>query len=142
MKITSVNLKKIFPGQIQFTNTTVGMEASVDEGEDPSDVLDKLKDKIESWHMANQIAEEARRVENAKEVTPWVHSKVTYNPMIDMPHPEEKTIQVSENQDPILRGINEAQSLEELAKYKTAAGNSGFMILYMNKVKELTNAIK
>jgi hypothetical protein len=149
MKITSVSYKKIFP-IAQFVNETIGIESTVDEGEDPSDVLEKLKEKITMWHLASEIAEQTKQKwDGAKMKMPYIDEpgqwksviEKTMMPIVgvDRPHPEEKTIQLSENQDPILRGINEAQSLEELAKFKQAATNSGFGIIYMNKVKELNN---
>lgn len=49
MRVTSVNYKKIFPGEIQFTNTTLGLEIEVNENENASDAFDLAKKTVEEW---------------------------------------------------------------------------------------------
>lgn len=50
MKIISINYKKIFPGEIQFTNTTLGLEIAINDGESPEAAFDLAKKTVDNWH--------------------------------------------------------------------------------------------
>ena len=138
MKVQSVSYKKIFPLQ-QFVNETIGIECSVDEGEDPSDVLDKAKEKIESWHMASRVAEEAKKrngltAEEYEVLTTPVHLKIK---------PYESPLKYDYNiQDEKLEiAIDNAKTVEELGALRPGLPVS-LHTVYMKKLTELTDKIK
>ena len=55
MKITSINYKKIFPGEIQFTNTTLGLEIAINDGESPEAAFDLAKRTVDGWHNGDHL---------------------------------------------------------------------------------------
>lgn len=49
MRVSTINYKKIFPGEIQFTNTTLGVEIEVNENENANDAFDLAKKTVDEW---------------------------------------------------------------------------------------------
>ena len=126
MKITNLIYERKY-STAPYENHTLTIGATIEEGEDTSEAFDQLKDKIESWHLANQIAEESK-----KRVVYDLEPVLTKNfetISIHEPTPEP---------DPTEIGIREATTMDELRPFKKAAMQNGLLIIYMNKMKKLT----
>lgn len=140
MKITTANYKKVYPGQVAYTTETAGFEASVDEGEDPNDVLEALKNKADMWFMSSRIAEEARQKQEQHKFT---YDEVKYNgnlyqAAITKPKtPEEINLQ----DEKIEIAIDNANTIEELGALRANLPVS-LNSMYMKKLNKLTNKIK
>jgi hypothetical protein len=139
MKVNLITYNKTF-NIGPYLNEKVGIECSVDEGEDPSDVLDKAKEKIESWHMASRVAEEAKQKE-------MEYGKVIYSdPILGMTdklpmsyHYPPTEINIQDEKKEI--SIENAKSIEELASLKKDLPTN-LMPNYIKKLTELTEKIK
>lgn len=139
MKFQSVSYKKIFPLQ-QFVNETIGIECSVDEGEDPSDVLDKAKEKIESWHMASRVAEEAKARESIFDLRQ--NSTPNYsNAINEVGKVIFGTKEINRQDEKKEISIENASTIEELATLKKDLPTN-LMPAYIKKLTDLTNEIK
>lgn len=141
MKVTSVSFKKIFP-IAQFINQTIGVEVSVDEGEDAGDALDFAKETVESWHMASQIADEAKKrngltAEEYRVLTTPVHLEV--KPW--QPPFKDVSGEINRNDEKIEIAIDNANTIEELGALRANLPVS-LNSMYMKKLNELTNKIK
>jgi hypothetical protein len=125
MKITSISYKKIFP-IAQFVNETIGIEIQVDEGDDPNRAFEIAKIRVGQW---------------ANEKTT---SGTENQTLIDRPHKDEiPVIQVngSKPNSYYEHCIHNSRTIEQLAEYKPELPKS-LMPNYMDKLKELTSAIK
>lgn len=114
MRVTTVSYKKIFPGEIQFTNTTLGLEIAVNEGENVSDAFDLAKRTVEEWM-------------NPRPLAPMFKSEIKYSE----PIPE-----INRNDEKIEIAIDNAQTIEELnALSKNLPVH--LMTTFVNKLTEL-----
>lgn len=120
MKINKVFYEKLFPTG-SFLNERIGMEASLDPGDDEQGALHSLKEKVEKFHKDS-------------------------NPLLDTVAPDQQPI-ISEKPIPadqriavIIADIYSCKELKVLESYKLMVkGNPELQAAYDQKFKELTN---
>jgi hypothetical protein len=135
MKIDRIHYQKVFPVGAYLTER-IGFEASLDEGENADQAVAQMRQMAEDIHKANNP-----------------HLYINGQRKIDLPHPEEASIQVSEPistpvelpdngkqqfsrpQKRVINLIESSKSLEDLAKFKDDAAKEGVMHVYAARVK-------
>ena len=123
MRITKVTYQKAFVVG-PYLQQRVGFEADVDDNEDIAECLSKLRHMAEDWD-GKQYIEGGR---------PWLMPPKT------SPSPvHETTTQVIDykEKENLEIAIDNATSLEDLAKLKEQAGKQGLIHPYMQKMNEL-----
>ena len=127
-KITSINYSKLY-ALGAFMNERIGVEATIDEGEDPKAVLQELKKLTNEFHF-----------ENNKELYEMKGTKVTDivegEPVIKV---DPKTSQVQS----IIKDISTVTDLVVLDSYKMIAKNNPeIQTAYDNQLKVLSNGLQ
>lgn len=122
MKITTISYKKIFPGQIAFTNETIGVEIQIDEGDDLDIAFQFAKHTVNLWH---------------REPNPD-HSAVVVNGIVyPAPVYPAQPVEINIQDEKKEISIENASTMEELAALKNGLPSS-LMPAYMDKLRQLT----
>jgi hypothetical protein len=140
MKITTISYKKLFP-TAPYENVQYGLEIQIDEGEDPDHAKQLAVLTVNRWHSEEMSKKEITiNPEYAHLLSGNKGFPNQFDDIFDKHHPlEVPVIQVDKgNVDPVLRGIREATNMDQLRPYKKAAMNSGLLVEYGVKMKELT----
>ncbi len=120
MKPDRINYQKTF-NLGNYCSERIGMEAQLDEGDNAEECLLELKKKVEMMHKVTNIPLEYGPIMPLTITTPQPI------PSIDYKAKEE-----------IEDAINDATSIEALAKTKEGASKYGLTTQYMDKLKSLT----
>lgn len=124
MKPDRINYQKTF-NLGNYTSERIGMEAQIDDGEDPQTKLLVLKNLVEDFHENNNPKEELHDFSIG-----GIQMQVPINQPI--PSIDRKAVERLE----IL--IDNASSVDELEKFKMDAYHWGIFEVYNNKLKQLS----
>lgn len=141
MKITTINYKKVFPiGAYQ--NEPLGIEATLDEGEDPIEAFKTLKQLAHEAHKAMNLQlykEEGRYVPTSQEIyeSTGIRHVYTHSPIEQYPTepPPKKT-----KDQMLLEEIQKAKKITDLNQWKLLISNAKQEIKteYEKKLLELS----
>ena len=119
-----------------FLQEKIGMEAQIDDGEDVQAKMLTLKNLVEDFHSRNnpglvvQNGQEEYTVRSVADSVPFTYTNKSI-PSIDRNAIEKLEI-----------AIDNAPSIEELAKLKDEAGKQNLTSLYVKRLNQLINPEK
>jgi hypothetical protein len=111
MKIISVSLSKTIPTGA-YANVKIGMEGTIDEGENPLDGLDRLKRLIDAWYINEYPPTEPISV-----VSQW-DANYKSPPSTLTTTSGSQPIEINIQDEKISIAIENADNLDELAEVK------------------------
>jgi hypothetical protein len=129
MKIERIHYQRVYPVGSYLTER-IGFEASIEEGQDPRAAIEQMRQMAEDIH---------------REKYPHYYEKKT----LDTPHAEEPAIpaddvqplapepeqRFSRSQSRLVKLIESAKDMNDLARFKSEAHKEGISYVYAARVK-------
>lgn len=132
MRIDRISYKRVFPTGALYINEHIGLEAEINEGENPVELIGELKKMAEQIHRENHPHL-------------YVGGKISAPTVVDAPFEDEPSIQVEDDRTkpPLTKEEKRWKALtdacfseKELAKFKDKCPKH----IYEERLNQLKNA--
>lgn len=127
MKITTINYQKVFPLGA-YVNEKIGLEMSVDDGDNIDEAFKTAKKVVEIWHRNSNPGLEVQ----------VNYAAVPGHPEYVEPSPQEKKDSKQSAEEKMIQAISTCTSIETLSTFKLLVKNNEvFQKAYNERLKQL-----